>query len=250
MTEYSLWERITTIFDMVISSSFFISLLIIIILTIVILVINSKVKSKVPKYLSALAYALIMVFVIIKYGDYVLSINDSFVEKVFSAMYFPNLITYLCMLMVTIFILITTFINKNYSFVVKIGNIASFSLMWFLFILILDIVKSNNIDIYDITSIYSDSTLMILLQASTTIFFIWIGLLLMNLIVRKITFSMEHKDGNLVRTTNNINNYQDSSQDEIRDYSDIEFQEGYLRQEKQKKYHEYQNILNNRDIDN
>ena len=85
MTEYSFWERISTIFDMVISSTFFISLLVIIILTIVILIVNSKVKSKIPKYLSALAYVVIMVYVIIKYGSYVLSINDSFIEKVFNA---------------------------------------------------------------------------------------------------------------------------------------------------------------------
>lgn len=249
MAEYSFWERITTIFDMVISSTFFISLLIIIILTIVILVINSKVKSKIPKYLSALAYALIMIFVIIKYGNYVLSINDSFVEKFFSAMYFPNLITYLCMLMITIFILISTFISKNYSFIAKVGNVASFGLMWLLFILILDVVKNNGIDVYDITSIYSDSTLMILLQASTAIFFIWMGLLLMDLIVRKITFSIEHKDENFVKVSNNINNYQDQTQDEIRDYSDLEFEEGYLAQEKKRKYNEYKKILNNRDID-
>lgn len=248
MTEYSFWERISTIFDMVISSTFFISLLVIIILTIVILIVNSKVKSKIPKYLSALAYAVIMVYVIIKYGSYVLSINDSFVEKVFSAMYFPNLITYLCMMMVTIFILITTFISKNYSFVVKIGNIGSFSLMWFLFILILDVVKSNNIDIYDVTSIYSDGTLMILLQASTYIFFIWMGLLLMNLIVRKITFAMEHKSN----SSNNrvtVNVSESDAIDEIRDYSDAEFQNGYVNLEKKKKYDEYREILNHEDID-
>ncbi len=255
MTEYSFWERISTIFDMVISSTFFISLLVIIILTIVILIVNSKVKSKIPKYLSALAYVVIMVYVIIKYGSYVLSINDSFIEKVFSAMYFPNLITYLCMLMVTIFILITTFISKNYSFVVKIGNIVSFSLMWFLFVLILDVVKSNNIDIYDVTSIYSDSTLMILLQASTYIFFIWMGLLLMNFIVRKITFAMEHKKNNNININNNINNQvtvnvsENDPTDEIRDYSDAEFQAGYVNLEKKKKYDEYREILNHKDID-
>ena len=247
MTEYSFWERISMIFSMIISSTFFISLVVIISLTIVILVVNNKVKSKFPKYLSALAYAVIVIYIMIKYGGYFLSINDSFVEKFFSAMYFPNLITYLCMMLITVFILITTFINKKSSFVLKVGNIMSFSIMWFLFVLVLDVVKKNEIDVYDITSIYSNESLMILLQASTYIFFIWMGLLLMNFIVRKISFAMDNKNSSV--SINQAVSYQvdNNSFDEISDYSNEDFKIGYIEAEKRKKYDEYREILNYKD---
>ena len=110
MTEFSFLDRIKTIFEMIFSSTFFISLFIVLILTIIILIVNSKIKSKIPKYFSILAYLIIMIFVFVKYGSYVLSINDSVVEKFFSAMYFPNLVVYLSMLLITLLLLAINFI--------------------------------------------------------------------------------------------------------------------------------------------
>ncbi len=266
MANISFWDRITTIFEMIFSSTFFISLVIIIALTITILIVNSKVQSKLPKYLSILAYLIITVFVLIKYGSYVLSINDSIVEKFFNAMYFPNLVVYLAMLVITLLLLTITFINPKYTFVTKICNISCFCIIWFLFVLVLDVIKSEGINIYEITEVYANETLMILLQASMCVFFVWMGILIMNFAVRKISDKLDHKNETVIENAPMVNPYNVSAtyetayeysntnddadaDEEIKDYTDEEFQLGYINQQRIAEDNEIRDILQHKDID-
>lgn len=239
MTEYSFFERLSKIFDVIFSSPFFVSLLIVLFLTIIILVINSKVVNKKPKMIASILYVLIAVLVIIRYGKYMLSINDSLVEKVFSAMYFPNLITYLCILLISVFVIIMSFMKKNNNIVTKCGNIFSFGLLWFMFVLILDVVRTNNIDVYDVKSIYSNESMLILLQASTYIFIVWMGILLMNYIVKKITSFIEKKN----KPNDVINNTDDESFDDVKSISDEEFNNGFVSINNTKRNEEVNDIL-------
>lgn len=187
MSDYSFFDRISMILDMITSSFFFVSLFVIFLLSIIVLIIGTKVNKKITKYTLMGIYALIICFVLYKYGKYAMSFNDTFIEKIFSAMYFPNLITYISMLIISIFIIIINFINKKFSSFFKIVNLLFCGTIWLLFILVLDTVKTNNIDIYDKAAIYSNNSVMILLQASMYIFFIWTGILIVNLIVTKLT---------------------------------------------------------------
>lgn len=246
MAEISFFDRIKTIFEMIFSSTFFISLFVIIILTIIVLIVNSKVNSKIPKYCTIAGYLIIIIFTLYKYGSYIFSINDSVVEEFFSAIYFPNLVVYIAMLIITLLLLTITFINKNYSRITKIGNIFSFSLIWLLFVLILDVVKTNEINVYDITEVYSNSTLLILLQASMYIFIIWIGILLMNLAVRKISQKLDIKD---LTTPISKSVLEIENEEEVRDYTDEEFQAGFLNNINKDKEKKYLEILEHKDFD-
>ena len=256
MTEYSFFERLSKIFDVIFSSPFFVSLLIVLFLTIIILVINSKVVNKKPKMIASILYVLIAVLVIIRYGKYMLSINDSLVEKVFSAMYFPNLITYLCILLISVFVIIMSFMKKNNNIVTKCGNIFSFGLLWFMFVLILDVVRTNNIDVYDVKSIYSNESMSLHFnvystqigatdeniaggQASTYIFIVWMGILLMNYIVKKITSFIEKKN----KPNDVINNTDDESFDDVKSISDEEFNNGFVSINNTKRNEEVNDIL-------
>lgn len=240
MTEYSLFERIKTIFETVFSSSFFITLLIILIITLALLIANNKLKSPVPKIIATISYTLLSILVLARYGSYVLAINDNVVEKFFKAMYFPNLVVYLSMLFISILLLVLNFINKNYTKITKIFNIVCFALIWFFFVLVLDTAKESNINIYEVTEIYSNSTVMILLQASMCIFFVWIGILLMNLIVRKMTKKLDSKT--------NITLEKDNLNEEIKEFSDEEFKNSFQTQQEYNKNAEINNILNNKDF--
>ncbi len=193
MDGFTLGERLKTIFETIISSSFFITLLVILLFTITILIINAKVKSKAPKIIAISSYILLMILVLARYGGYVLAINDSVVDKFFKAMYFPNLVVYLSMLLISLLLLALNFVDTHYTQMTKLFNIICFSLIWFFFVLVLDSAKSYGINIYEITDIYSNSTMMILLQASMCIFFVWLGILIMNFVVRKLTYKLDNK---------------------------------------------------------
>lgn len=245
MTGISLFERISKIFDVIFSSSFFVALLIIIILTIVLLVINKKANSLFPKIIAALGYFLIALYIITRYGVYFFEVNDSFVDKVFSAMYFPNLITYISMLVITIFVLINSFIHKKHTNIIKVGNITCFSMIWFLLILVLDVVKTNEIDVYDVKSIYSNETLMVILQASMYIFFIWMGILFINYIVNKINDTFELKS-NLNKKQNVVVLPNDEKFEEIKQFSDYEFVNAFVENRKKERNEEYKKIINHK----
>ena len=200
MNDISLMDRFKTITNVVTSQSFFITLFVILILTITILLINIKVKSKAPKYVAAIVYFGLAILVIARYGNYVLSLNDSIVEKFFKAVYFPNLVVYVCVLIISILIMIANIIDKKFSIVAKIINSVCFFLTWFLFILVVDTVKKNELNFYDVTDLYSNKTIMILLQASMYIFIVWIGVVIIDLIVRKLADKMD-KNSNIKKDT-------------------------------------------------
>lgn len=244
MTSFSLFERIKIIFETIFSSSFFITLLVILIFTIALLILNTRLKSKAPKIIAVFSYTLLMILILARYGGYVLAINDSVVEKFFKAMYFPNLVVYIAMLFITLLLLVLNFINKNYSRITKIFNIICFALIWFFFVLVLDTCKTNNINIYEITEIYANSTIMILLQASMCVFFVWIGVLIMNLVVRKAADKLD-KQSKEITIENNTNNYQD---DDIKEFSDEDFQNSYLKLQEHNKTKEISKIFKEKDF--
>lgn len=194
MTNISLLERIKTIIDLVKSQSFFITLFVILLLTIIVLVINNRVNSKAPKYAIAITYTGLTVLLLARYGQYMLSLNDSIVDKFFRAMYFPNIVVYLSTLIITILFLALVIINEKCLKYTKICSLFSFFLIWFLFVLTVDSVKKEGLSFYEVTDIYANSTIMILMQASMCIFAIWCGVMISDVIIRKLSGKIDNKE--------------------------------------------------------
>lgn len=186
MAKLSLVEKIRLISDLIKSQSFFITLFAILVLIIMVLVINLKKKSKAPKLAVAIIFIGLAILVIARYGKYVLSFNDSIVEKVFKAIYFPNIIVYFAMLITSILLLIAMIIDKKFSTITKITNVVCFFGIWFFFILTLDLIKKSGINFYEVKELYANKSVMTLLQTSMSIFVIWLGIVVMDLIIRKL----------------------------------------------------------------
>lgn len=196
MTNLSLTEKFKIISDLIKSQSFFITLFAILVLTIIILVVNLKEKSKAPKIAAAIVFVGLAILVIARYGKYVLSFNDSIVEKVFKAIYFPNLVVYFSMLVISILLLVVMLINKKFSLVTKITNVVSFFGIWFFFVLTLDLVKKEGINFYEVKELYTNKSVMTLLQTSMSIFVIWLGVIVMDLIIRNLDNKMNKNNMN------------------------------------------------------
>ena len=186
MQDVSVGTKIKTIFDLIGSQSFFMTLFVILVATIVMIIINYRIQSKAPRIIAVILYIGMVILVLLRYGNYIVSLNDSLVEKVFKAAYFPNIVVYTCMLIISVILLLITFIDKKFSNVTKISNTACFSIIWFLFVLVLDTVKRAGINFYEVTEVYNNSTVMILLQTSMFIFIFWLFIFLMDFIVRKL----------------------------------------------------------------
>ena len=131
-------------------------------------------------------YIFLGVIVIIKYINSFLLVSDAFVEKIFTAIYFPNIISYLCMTVASLLIMVYSMIKKGVSRKFKVINLISFLLISLFSILVIDTIANGNIDIHEKASLYANTNITIFIQASMIVFTIWIVILLISFIVNII----------------------------------------------------------------
>ena len=250
MEQLTFFSRIKSLFQIIFSSPFFISLAIILVLTLIALVINSKTNSKIVKYIVLFSYLLIAIYLFIEYSGSVFKLSDNLVEKVFTVLYFPNLISYICMIIITILLIIFTIFNKKISKFARYANVFVFIVIEFLFVLTLDVIVSKNIDIYSKTAVYSNKTLIVLIQSSMGIFAIWIAVLIIDFIANALFNSSKKKK---IKTTEDKNIKKinvDTEKMGVIDQDDFNvaltnkgFQESFVNKSRKRKYEKYRSFV-------
>ena len=236
MEEFTFFERITRVLSMFLSSSVFIPLFIIGVITVIIFLVSNKIDKEKRPFLYigiGFVYVIVAILVFIKYGSGIVLIGDAFIEKLFTVIYFPNIISYMCMLIISMLIMIYTILNKKYSSFFRLCNLLSCLIIGLLTILIIDSIVTADINIYEKVSIYSNTNTMILIQSSMGVFTIWLSMLIVNGIVNLITHRAFKKD----------DIYVDVDVTEVVPYTEQEYIDGYINYTKKKKYQEYLNEI-------
>lgn len=179
MLQLTLFEKLKVLFDLILGSPFFIFLFIFTILVFIILLDSKNYKrKKIKRYIFGI-YLLVFISVIIKYHSSFLSILDYLVNNVFVIFYFPNIAVYALMIVViNIVMLKSLFSNKDK--VLRVINIASYSLIMYLMLLVIHTVTTENLDVYDQISLYSNQNALVLIELSNIIFIVWMVLVLIN----------------------------------------------------------------------
>ena len=189
MVEISLWDKIKTIFSLIFSSPLFLDLLFGFLLMIVDIYVISK-KKKGTK-IAYLIVSLIIIGLLLKnYFSSLFSIFDTIFKNIVTIIYFPSVLEYIIMLIISLVILFISLISRKTNKKVRIINTFVFSTNIFLFFLILDQISKNNIDLSNKINIYSNENLMVLFELSILIFIVWV----VGLILYKIINKIIHKD--------------------------------------------------------
>lgn len=179
MLKLTLLEKLKILFDLVLASPFFIFLLIFTILVFIILLDSKNYKRKqVQTYIMGI-YILVFVAVIIKHHSSFLSVIDYLVNNVFVIFYFPNIAIYATMIIFINIIMLRSIFSKKDK-VIRTLNMASYSVIMYLMLLIIYTISTENIDVYSELNMYSNQTLLVLIEISNIIFVIWMVLLLIN----------------------------------------------------------------------
>lgn len=186
MIPMSIIEKLKTIFDIVSSSSFFFIALIIAAILLILVIINLKKYKKVNTKLFVISWLFITIVLVIKYYKFIIALADSFIENIFMAIYFPNLAIFTIVLLITNISLFHSVLKKDKDMVYRIIQITTAILIDFLFILILDTIVKNNIDIYSQTEVYQNTNLFVLLESSMAIFTIDVALNVIIFIIKKL----------------------------------------------------------------
>ena len=170
MADLSIVEKIKLLFNTAISTPFFILYAVVGILLVIFMIIDIKKNKKFSKYIYIISGIFLITFFFIKYFNIILKVIDSFIEIVIKALYFPNLGIYIVMLIIANIIFIYNMISKKtYKSSKIIAGIITI-LIDFIFILIIGIISSEKIDITSEVKLYSDATMLTLLQISMALF--------------------------------------------------------------------------------
>ena len=163
-------KKIKLVFDTAISTPFFIVNAILGLILVGLIIFDIKKYKKISRILYIVCIIFLATFFIIKYFDVIIKVIDSFVEILLKTLYFPNLGIYITILIITnLTFVFTTISEKSYKIYKIISSLIT-TLIDLLFIMIIGIISKNHIDISSDVKLYSDSTILTLLQISMGLF--------------------------------------------------------------------------------
>lgn len=195
MIRLSLFEKIKSLVDLVSSSYFFMFILFIFVLISIYLFNTIKKDEIKTKKTYVYIYSIIMFATMIIYNSQIFDLFDYLINNIFIILCFPNLATYILMIVILNIVIIKTVFSKKVKKYVKLTNIIVYSSIHFILILILDIINKNKIDVYDQTSLYSNQELLNLVSITIIIFISW---LIINIIIYFINKTNHQIKGNII----------------------------------------------------
>ena len=188
MLKLTFFDKLKILFELVLSSPFFIFLFIFSLLALCILL-DLKDKNKKKMKISIVGiYIIVLLAMIIKYHTEVFSVIDYFVNNIFILFYFPNLAIYVAMMIFT-----NIFMFKSLSFdkkePIRVINLSFYTIIMYLSLLIVYTISHENLDVYSQESLYTNANVLALVELSNILFFIWIVIM----IIDKLEYLLENK---------------------------------------------------------
>lgn len=186
MIPLTLSQKIKVALDLIFSSTFCITLIIFSLLLIILLIVNLKKDSSKKNKLLVIIYIGLLSLIIIKYYKLIFTFIDYLLEKVLTFIYFPNFAIYIVIIIFTNISIIFNLKNNNYSKIMKWFHIFFFCAFNFLFTLVLEIIYIDNINIYDDITIYKDVNLLVIVEFSIGLWFLWLSIISGQLLLKRI----------------------------------------------------------------
>lgn len=170
MVDTTLLDKLNLIYKFVKDNSF--TFLIVLLIIIILLDFIYGNNTKQTKILYICIMILILVYGLFEYYKPLLNILDIYITYIFKLTYFPSIIDYFSMIIITIIVEIYSI--KKLNGVQKNINIWISIIIELLFIINIIALNNINIDLNNITSIYENDLLLSIFQISSIVFMIWI----------------------------------------------------------------------------
>ncbi len=180
MDDYTLFEKIKILINIVSSSPLFLCYFMIGVAVFIFFIICIKKGKKINKWIFITIWILLLILLSISYKSVTINLIDSMFNDVFMALYFPNLTVYIIIVFISNFFLFYSILSKKIEKSYKIVNVINSIIINSFLVLIIDIANTNGIDIKDTLTVYSNSNLLVLFELTTSIFTSWI---LLNLLI-------------------------------------------------------------------
>ena len=188
MSPLSLITKLQTVFNLITSRNLYLMILVLIIFLTIIFITTNGSNRKQSRRTYILLYLAGFIFIALQYGSSFMTLVDYAINEVFITYYFPNIVIYLLMLIVTNIILFKTIFSNKADFRLKVINACAFGLIMYLFILAISQVSNLQLDVFNITELYSSNAVRSLLELSMLIFVFWIVVLGVYYLIRKYQY--------------------------------------------------------------
>lgn len=222
MEKVTFLQSIIKVLNLIASIPFFIEILILTAFLLIIMIFFYFRKSKKGKITSLIIYFVTLLLLPISHFSFFVETLDKIVENFISVIYFPSCYVYIATLLITDFSILRNVIKNTKDTKrgkwYQILNLVYFFLFQFLFFLIIRVVITNNIDIFTRSSLYSNTNLTSLIQISSYLFWIRMGIKLIIFIIDRLSkFSFNKKDKKLMvsEPINNENNLDNNSSQDL-----------------------------------
>lgn len=222
MEKVTFLQSIIKVLNLIASIPFFIEILILTAFLLIIMIFFYFRKSKKGKITSLIIYFVTLLLLPISHFSFFVETLDKIVENFISVIYFPSCYVYIATLLITDFSILRNVIKNTKDTKrgkwYQILNLVYFFLFQFLFFLIIRVVITNNIDIFTRSSLYSNTNLTSLIQISSYLFWIRMGIKLIIFIIDRLSkFSFNKKDKKLMvsEPINNEDNLDNNSSQDL-----------------------------------
>lgn len=222
MEKVTFLQSIIKVLNLIASIPFFIEILILTAFLLIIMIFFYFRKSKKGKITSLIIYFVTLLLLPISHFSFFVETLDKIVENFIAVIYFPSCYVYIATLLITDFSILRNVIKNTKDTKrgkwYQILNLVYFFVFQFLFFLIIRVVITNNIDIFTRSSLYSNTNLTSLIQISSYLFWIRIGIKLIIFVIDRLSkFSFNKKDKKLTvsEPINNVNNLDNNSSQDL-----------------------------------
>lgn len=200
MINVPFFEKISKFFNILINNNYALIIGSILLILLFIILFACKKNDKLIKVLYISLYAIILLGLAFRYKSYLLTLIDYLIENIVANLLFPNLAIYIGVLLILSIIVIVSIFSNKVKFYIKSINIVCFAIMQLFLYLIINNIITNNINVYEKLSIYTNQELLILVELSMQLFVVWICVLG---IIKLIDYIMDRK---VVVENSNVSN--------------------------------------------
>lgn len=184
MSKLSLLDKLKVLSDVTSSSGLFIVAIIFFVILASLLIITNTRTKKISKMTCIAIYGTISIITIAFYREQLFEMFDYMMDNFFIAVYFPNLAIYFAAIIATNIILWISIFNRKVTKWIRTINTVMFCIIHYLLILVIYVITTNKLDVFEQTSVYKNENAQALIELSSTIFIVWLLFLIIYKIIR------------------------------------------------------------------
>lgn len=198
MERLTFYQSLLKILNMILSVPLLLEVLILTLFLLVAMVFFYFKKSKKGKITTLIIYLITLILLPISHISFFINTLDKLVENFVKIIYFPSCYIYLLMLIITdvgVCRELVKSVKENKTKWYTSINLIYFFIFQFLFFLIIRVVSTNNVDIFNKSELYSNSLLVSTIQISSYLFWIRIGIKFLMWVINKLSkFEIKPKE--------------------------------------------------------